>query len=226
LISGQWTEGLIGTISDGSRWRLQERASMTEISPGTRRYTPQLLCAGTVVGVVVAAAVLLLHPEGGRPAAVLAARYTARASALWFLLAFSAGPLARLFRTGLTSTLLRERRGLGLAFCAAHLVHLGAIGLVMSYGGTLGADSLGGALAYVFVIAMGASSNDRAVARLGARRWKALHTTGSWFLWLIFVLTYTGDLGTPDALAAHWVLSGLLVIAMLARLAARVPVRN
>jgi hypothetical protein len=203
-----------------SQWRRDARdGSMTEISPGGRRFTLPLLAAGTGLGIAIVALALLLHPEGGKPAAVLAARYTARAAAVWFLLAFCAGPLARLHRSGFTLGMLRERRGLGLAFCGAHLVHLLAIALVLDRGGGLDPSAVGGALAYAFVIAMGLSSSDRAVAALGARNWKVLHSAGAWFIWLVFALSYGGALGTPEARVADWVMSALFVLAMLARVA-------
>ncbi len=38
---------------------------------------------------------------------------------------------------------------------------------------------------------MAISSSDAAVARLGRPRWRRLHLVGSWYVWLIFLQSYT-----------------------------------
>ncbi len=53
---------------------------------------------------------------------------------------------------------------------------------------------------------MAATSSDAAVRRLGRARWKALHRTGIWVLWVIFLVSYGprafGDpFSIPPALA-------------------------
>jgi DMSO/TMAO reductase YedYZ heme-binding membrane subunit len=47
-----------------------------------------------------------------------------------------------------------------------------------------------GSLGYVALALLVATSNDRAVARLGVRRWRALHRGACWLLWLVFALSY------------------------------------
>ncbi|MFP8874680.1 MAG: hypothetical protein VCB42_09170, partial [Myxococcota bacterium] len=43
---------------------------------------------------------------------------------------------------------------------------------------------------YAFMFAMAATSNDASVRRLGAWRWRMLHTAGGWYIWFIFAFTY------------------------------------
>jgi methionine sulfoxide reductase heme-binding subunit len=47
-----------------------------------------------------------------------------------------------------------------------------------------------GELGYVFILAMAATSFDTTSTCLGRRAWKILHTTGIWYLWLVFLLSY------------------------------------
>jgi sulfoxide reductase heme-binding subunit YedZ len=188
---------------------------------GMRKHTALLLGAGAMSGALVLGTVLLMD-DGSHGVAALAARLTARISALWFLLAFSAGPLARLVSAEWVRELKRERRGIGLGFFAAHTVHLGAIALVVSRGEEMNAvAAIGGGLAYALMFAMAATSNDRAVAWLGARRWQRLHTIGIWYLWLIFAQSYIGRLVMPDPNPAHWLLAGAFLAALVLRLTAR-----
>lgn len=49
---------------------------------------------------------------------------------------------------------------------------------------------MGGGFAYVLIAAMAATSSDRAVARLGPRRWRRLHTLGAWYVWIVFAQSY------------------------------------
>lgn len=183
-----------------------------------RRHTAVLLGAGLAGGVVVLAATLA-GTDGGEHGAALAARHTARFSALWFLVAFAAGPLARIARASWARLLVRERRGIGLGFCAAHTVHLAAILLWLGRGGAAGAATLAaGGLGYLFVFAMAATSNDAAVHRLGARRWLALHTAGQYYLWFLFAQTYLGRVLAPDARPVHLALAVAVAAAMGLRL--------
>jgi DMSO/TMAO reductase YedYZ heme-binding membrane subunit len=183
-----------------------------------RRHTARLLGAGLAGGVAVLAA-RLLFAGGGEDSWVLAARHTARFSALWFMVAFAAGPLARITRASWARVLVRERRGIGLGFCAAHTVHLAAILLWLGHGGEADAATLaGGGLAYLLLFAMAATSNDAAVRRLGPRRWLALHTAGQYILWLAFAQTYLGRVLAADARPVHLALAAALAAVMGLRL--------
>jgi hypothetical protein len=142
-------------------------------------------------------------------------RATARTSLLFFLCAFLASSLRTLRRTALTAWLLRNRRYLGVSFAASHTFHLVAVlALVASTRESLSSTTLvGGGIAYAFIAAMTATSFDRTAAWLGPRRWRQLHVTGLYYIWVIFALTYSGS----EEPASRF-LFALLVGALLARL--------
>jgi len=119
-------------------------------------------------------------------------RATARSSLAFFSLAFAASSLRRLLHVPATAWLLRNRRYLGLSFAVSHAIHLAGIvaldvGWPEQFARTSTTTLVGGGIGYVFVAAMAATSNDRAVAWLGRR---LLHLTGSWLLWGIFASSY------------------------------------
>jgi methionine sulfoxide reductase heme-binding subunit len=187
-----------------------------------RRHTRVLACAGLIAGVIACLPVLLPASDAVQ-AWTAATRLTARVSALFFLAAFSAGALAQLWRSNATLWLLRERRGVGLGFRAAHLVHLLAVIGLSRIDETPGTVAvIGGGVAYLWLIAMALSSNDRAVKRLGSRRWRLLHGTGMYYLWGIFTLGYLGRVVRDDVPPEHALLFTLMVYVMLLRIYQRV----
>lgn len=123
-------------------------------------------------------------------------RATARTSVTWFVLAFVARPLTALGAVRPGKWLLRNRRYLGLAMAISHGGHLVAIAVLARQEGSLFWDKLavttlvGGGFGYLILAAMVATSWDGAQAWLGRRRWRALHLTGMWTLWLIFTSSY------------------------------------
>jgi hypothetical protein len=159
------------------------------------------------VALVLAALQCALTLDTATSAADLRAllRVTAQTSLVWFLLAFAARPLVSLHPAPWTKWLLRHRRHLGLAMAISHAVHLAAI---VALAADLGAPFwrsiaittlIGGGLGYLLIFAMVATSTDRTAAWLGRRRWRALHLTGMWTLWVIFFFTYAGQLGRASA---------------------------
>ena len=143
---------------------------------------------------LLALALFSLHGDGPL-ARQLLTRYTARLAALLLAVVFATSGLAELRPSRLTRAMLLHRRALGLAFALAFFVHLGAILLqrgrsLFVEGSALGL--VGGAVPYTFAGLMALTSSDRAVAWLGARRWKRLHRTGIYLLWVVFVVTYAG----------------------------------
>ena len=98
-------------------------------------------------------------------------RYTARFSFLIFVTVFASGALAALFPSDVTRWLRRNRRYTGLSFALAHFLHLLAIIALFV---TLGempdlVTIVGGGLAYLFIAAMAATSNDWSVRKLGPK---------------------------------------------------------
>ncbi|WP_395647205.1 hypothetical protein [Terricaulis sp.] len=145
-----------------------------------------------------------------------ASRLTARHSFLWFMLVWSASALATLWPGGWRSALLYNRRGVGLGFAAAHLIHAGFfITAIVVYGAPTSPTTLfGGGLGYVFVILMALTSRDYWVKRLTPQGWKLLHTIGAVYIAFIFAFSYYGRLPTKPALAIATLSLMALVIAL------------
>lgn len=120
-------------------------------------------------------------------------RATAFTSLLLFTAVFTASSFHQTWPSTSTRWLLRNRRYLGVSFAVSHFTHLAGIVALAS---TVPAFRLqavtviGGGLAYVFIVAMTATSFDRTAAWLGPRAWRALHRTGAYYIWLIFLVTY------------------------------------
>lgn len=150
-----------------------------------------LLWAALLIGAALAHA-LAAH-GAGEEATRLVIRQTARISVLFFSAAFSASSLLRLRPAPWSRWMMRNRRWLGLSFALSHLVHLFAILLLLRIAPDFAIDAttlVGGGLAYVFIALLAATSFDGAVRRLGVRTWRALHKTGMYYIWILFVFSY------------------------------------
>lgn len=154
----------------------------------------RVVAAASVALVAMVALVLALEGTGeaGLRAVI---RWTARSSLALFLPAFVASSLRRLWRAPASAWLLRNRRYVGLSFAVSHGLHLAAI---LALAATVPeavfnpVTVVGGGLGYAFIAAMAATSTDAAVRRLGARRWRLLHRTGMWVIFVIFAQSYLG----------------------------------
>lgn len=180
------------------------------MSERVRHTTPIILIAA--IGALLAGGWGLQVLGGNQDGFRAAARFTARWSFAWFLIAWSASALATLWPGGWRAALLFNRRGFGLGFATAHLIHAAffivAI-LVMGAPAAL-ATVIGGGLGYVFVIVMALTSTDEWVRKLTPKRWKLLHTIGAGYIALIFFFTYFKRLGTDPVLGA----TGLSVLGL------------
>lgn len=175
---------------------------------------------GAAAALAAVAMALLLH--AGAEEWMFAARWTARVSVLLFAIVFASAGLARLAGGG-AHLLVRQRRGLGLAFAAAHFVHLAALSTWFAVSGQRPpiVTIVGGGLAYLLIAAMALTSTDAAQRRLG-RWWKRLHLTGIWYVWLIFFQSYLGRvLEGGDRVPQGIYGLSLLLIALLLRSAPR-----
>jgi len=163
---------------------------------------PIAIATATGLALAIAMAAYLAHGGWTYEGAAAAARLTARDSFLWFVIAWSASALARLWPGGWRTALLRRRRAIGLGFAASHTVHLGAllIAILVFDHGTKLATVIGGGIGYLFVFAMAITSNDASVRRLGPRRWRLLHATGGYVIAGIFAFSYLGRVPTNPAL--------------------------
>jgi DMSO/TMAO reductase YedYZ heme-binding membrane subunit len=183
-----------------------------------RRHSGALAALGILGAASTLGAVLLsagTDVDGWR----IASRLTARFSLFLFLAAFLARPLEQIFRNGATRLLLRDRRGVGLAFAGAHTVHLGVFLTYFALGGVVppAVVVVLGGFAYVLIGLMAATSNDWSVARLGSKNWRRLHTFGLYYVWLIFALTYLSRIGRGPVSIGDGLLLALLVAALLLR---------
>ena len=123
-------------------------------------------------------------------------RFTARSSLMFFCLAFSAAALARLWPNAWTRWQRRNRRYLGVTFAASHGLHALAIAsfAVMDPAGyaaaTSAASYIFGGIGYAFIIAMTATSFDRATQAMGPRAWRTLHLAGGYYLLFQFMVSF------------------------------------
>ena len=156
-------------------------------------------------------------------------RATARTSITLFLVAFVASPLLSLWPSALTRWLRMNRRYIGVSFAVSHGFHAAAIcGLaVVSSGESLpGVTSptfIGGALAYLFIAAMTITSFHATTRWLGAKRWRILHTSGMYYLWIIFMFSYGGRAAQS---IYYMPLAAILIAALLLRFLALKKPKN
>ncbi|QND62770.1 hypothetical protein HB777_01820 [Mesorhizobium loti] len=147
-------------------------------------------------------------------------RLTAQMSLILFCTAFSASALAQRLPGPPMLFLRRHRRQIGLAFAFSHGVHAMALVAFSRIDpaqfdeATDTAMFVFGGLAYLFIIAMAATSFDRTAAWLGPRAWRMLHTVGGYDIWLTFVIAE----GKRAVHAVHyWPYVALLVAVMAMR---------
>jgi len=142
--------------------------------------------------IVVAASAATLGVQGAGEEGIRAViRLTARTSFILFNAAFAASALAARWPSRVTRWLLANRRQVGVSFAASHFVHLLAILALSRLMVVFGDPSiLIAVLGYVAIAAMTATSFDRTAAWLGPRRWRRLHLTAGWFIWLVFLASY------------------------------------
>jgi sulfoxide reductase heme-binding subunit YedZ len=183
---------------------------------------------GILALLVAAAAAATAGGAPGVDGVRAAIRLTARTSLVLFVLAFTAAAAFRLWPNGFTRWQRRNRRQLGLAFAISHGVHLVAIiafarldASAFSARTTTGSLVSGG-IAYAFILAMAVTSFDRTAAWLGARRWKLLHTAGSYYVWMSFAIAFARRVPADPAYLAGVL---ILVSALAARWMPRCPFR-
>jgi len=128
-----------------------------------------------------------------------AARYSARLSFGFFIVAYSVSSWHRLWPSGWSLALLRNRRAIGLSFAGAHTVHLGALTAFAAISDRKPplSNLIPGGLGYALMLAMAVTSNDRAV-RAMRQWWKRLHRVGIHYLWFIFAFTFFAHMRTND----------------------------
>jgi len=126
---------------------------------------------------------------------------------------------------GLASLATAQPALLGiLSFAMSHTLHLILVAAFARFDPQRFRESVDtttlifGGIAYAFIFAMAATSFDRSAARLGARRWKTLHTVGSYYIWLIFLITFATAASYDSR---YWSGVTILVVIMLIKMVAR-----
>jgi hypothetical protein len=151
-----------------------------------------------IAALLTLASIALFASSGVGEQAVRAwVRAIARASIALFLMAFVARPLRQLWWSGVSSWLLANRRYLGVAAAYAQLLHGIAIVWLLTSFVKYQPDLtglVGGGLGFAVYFAMALTSSEAAVAALGERAWKRLHTAGAYGVWFIFALTNWGNI--------------------------------
>lgn len=153
----------------------------------------------------------------------LVIRATARTSLVLFSLAFAAAALVQLAPSALTWWLRANRRYLGVAFAVSHFIHLAAIVALANIDRDLFwkltnvANIALAGTGYLFIAAMTATSFDRSAAWLGARKWRALHWLGGWYIWISFAIA-TGKRVPLDSF--YWPMAALVLVVGVLRLLA------
>lgn len=152
-------------------------------------------------------------------------RLTARSSFVLFALAFTAAAAWRFWPNPWTRWQQRNRRYLGVAFAVAQTFYLFALlALGRIAPGDLAATAspatwMVGALAYLFIALMTLTSFDSTARQVSPRAWSILHTTGSYYLWLVFASNY---LSRAAIIPGYVPFAVLVVFILVLRVAARI----
>jgi len=185
-----------------------------------------IVLGAALVGLILGLSFLQAFGGWTREGVLAGTAITARWAFPWFIAAWSASSLAKLWPGGWRTALLRRRRAVGLGFAANHFVHLGfVIAAVSQFGETrpLFVYLLGGG-AYVMIAAMALTSHDAAQRWMGRKGWNLLHGVGGWWVLIIFANSYVGRLTEKPAIAAPAV--ALILAALGLRIAAAVKGRT
>ena len=181
-----------------------------------------------LAALVIAGGTLLIMMAPGDPVENVrrAIRVTARSSITLFLLAFTASALWRFWPNAWTRWQRQNRRYLGVSFAVSHTVHLlaifelGRIAPEELWAETNAITWIFGGLAYVFIAAMTLTSFDRTARMIGPRAWAILHTTGSYYIWLIFANSFIARaVMIPEYIPAAAIVLGALGLRIAARIA-------
>jgi methionine sulfoxide reductase heme-binding subunit len=150
-------------------------------------------------------------------------KLTARTSCLTFLLAFIASPLRRLWQSPLSLWLLQNRRFLGLTMAVSHTYHaVSFITLDVYVRGLAQPDASPLATgAYILLFAMTLTSFPLTSKAIGSRAWRALHTGGMYYSWVIFAAGFESGLekvwGNLSGMIIYIFMLSLMVMALLTR---------
>jgi methionine sulfoxide reductase heme-binding subunit len=123
-------------------------------------------------------------------------RATARTSLVFFCLAYVAQAAFALWPSRATRWLRQHRRQWGWLLVVSHTLHAAGIAAFMLMDPALFMQRtpmltiVTGGVAFVWLWLMGGTSFDRSAAWLGRAAWARLHTWGSHYLWLSFLVAF------------------------------------
>ncbi|MFG1464798.1 ferric reductase-like transmembrane domain-containing protein [Xanthobacter sp. DSM 24535] len=146
------------------------------------KFSPELTLTllGAAVPVLWLAGRALAGDLGGRPVAA-AINFTGLWAIRFLLLSLAVTPVRRLFHW---PKLVLARRNIGLAALFYAALHLGLFVVDQGYSVSAAAREIIlrfyltiGAVAVALLLALGATSFDRIIRRMGAKRWNALHAS-------------------------------------------------
>ncbi len=171
------------------------------------------LLVGTICGFVA-----LIHgaDEAGMRMAI---RATGRTSTIFFVSAFVASSLQKVWKIPLSTWMLKNRRYLGLSMAISHTYHaIALVGLWFVTNGAAPQIEPLGTLGYILLIVLTITSFKIPAKWLGKRGWKILHKTAMHYLWLGLLFEYGLKLSKSDFIALPFTL--LLILGMVFRFAA------
>lgn len=174
-----------------------------------------------ILGITVEAMTAVAPADGVRGIV----RMTARISLALFALGFTASASWHFWPNAVTRWQMRSRRHLGVAFALSQTVYvvslfsLGRIAPAELAAATNVATWIIGALAYLFTVLMALTSFESTAQLIGQRAWSALHTVGSYYIWLIFASYY---FSRAAIIPAYIPVAILVASILILRIAARV----
>jgi sulfoxide reductase heme-binding subunit YedZ len=171
---------------------------------------------------IISVMVLLILQDGGTndDSISLVLRLTARIAFLAYLLVFVTRPLRQLLRTAPTSSMLKNRRYLGIAFAGVHSIHLALIVAFALDPDNLPPTLVVGGIAYVLLYAMLITSFDGPAKAIGPVAWRRLHKTGLYWIGASFAYQLVKGLQREPDDAGFQVFVVLLTIALGVRIIA------
>jgi hypothetical protein len=155
----------------------------------------------------------------------LSIRASARIAVIFFCLAFGASSLHYFIKNDFTKWLLSNRKYLGVTFAVIHLIHLLTLVILQFtfhpiFEIAAGISLIGGGLAYFFTIGMLITSFTQYKFLLPGKAWSIFHTMGGYWIWFIFVRTYSRAIFREEyTLMPLWI---MLIVVILLRIIKRI----
>jgi len=148
-------------------------------------------------------------------------RFTARASFVFFLIAFSVSSIYYFYKSKVTKWLLKNRRYIGITFGLVWCMHFLGIALKVwlypkALAGAFDLNSLlSGGILLATVLLLTVTSSNYVVRRVNPVLWKAVHVVGSFYIFYRFWRNYYSS---AEYESIYFVAVVLLVISGLLKL--------